>query len=558
MEPLSIPAILRPYRLSACLPLDTANALSRSGISVLGDLEGRALDQLAQLDNIGTGRVQQVAEALHQLLVMHDSDLAKLSQAHFDGRPLPSVPPAMLARLLGARSLATEVEALLYGLSQRNAVMVGDMWSFKRGTRATLEEVGRKHGITRERVRQILAKQERFLASSGLRLPIGSAVTDVLDRAGGALPTPELISRCRERGVEVDRLSLSVLPSLARLGLVDAVLWSDDYKLWLTAKGEKEWLGDGAASRLMKARRAEARKELGRIGAVETQRVSALSPFGLQHGIWLLLRRQERVIQVGNHTIPVPSRDSTLIGTVRKLLAVAPTLLMSDIFSALERAHRVSPPPLDVVRAILENHPPFVVNGDDVRSRDPLDRRLVLSDGELAAVAVFEREGGVLLWSEAVDGLVAAGLSKASAAIYLGGPLFVRRFVAIYTLRGRSVDANLLRRKKKAWLDSRAENVVDARRESVDRLVARIKLTRFTLQGVLPTPLELRSGRREWRARFPDGRQSVVKVTRNFIWPLSRWLQRCEAVAGDLVVATFFLAEGLIEFDHVQANRGGQ
>ena len=74
--------------------------------------------------------------------------------------------------------------------------------------------------------------------------------------------------------------------------------------------------------------------------------------------------------------------------------------------------------------------------------------------------------------------------------------------------------------------------------------------------GVPGSP-DLKSARREWRARFPDGRQSVVKVTQNFIWPLSPWLQQCKAVAGDLVVATFFLAEGLIEFDHVPANRRG-
>ncbi len=263
-------------------------------------------------------------------------------------------------------------------------------------------------------------------------------------------------------------------------------------------------------------------------------------------------------MEVNNYSVPIPSRDSTLAGTVRKMLAVTPTLSLADIFSGLERAHRVRPlPPIEVVRSILAHDPSLVADGDAVRSAVPLDRRSVLSDGELGAVEVFEREGGVLLWTEAMDGLVATGLSKASAAIYLAGPLFVRRFVAIYTLRGRQVDAALLRRKKRIWRESRAEDAVEARWEGADRLVVRIRLTRFTLQGVLPAPRELKSVRREWRARFPDGRQSVVKVTRNFIWPLSRWLQQCEAVEGDVVVVTFFLAEGLIEFDHVQASRGG-
>lgn len=558
VEPLSVPPILRAYRLSACLPYDTAHALGRQGISVLGDLEGKTLEELAQLQNVASHRAQQVAKALKELLVIAGSDLAKLSRAPFDGRPLvPSLPPAMLASLLGARSLATEVEALLCGLNERDAAIVSDMWSFKRGSRPTLEEVARRHGITRERTRQVLSKREKFLAVSGLRVPIGSAVIDVLDRAGGALPSPELISRCRERGVEVDRLSLSVLPSLARIGVVDRVFWSEEYKLWLSAQGIEAWLGGGTAQ-IAKARRAEAWKELRRIGAVETQRLAALSPHGLQHGVWLLLRRQERVMEVGNYTIPVPSMDSTLTGTVWKMLAVTPTLSVTDVFSGLERAHRVRPPPpVEVVRSILHHHPSFVLNGDVVRSRGPLDRRSVLSDGELTAVELFEREGGVLLWSEAMDRLVAAGLSKATAALLLVGPLLVRRFVAIYTLRGRQVDAGLLRKKKRMWLESREENVIHARWETADRLVARIRLTRFTLQGVLPAPQELRPVRREWKARFPDGRQSTVKVTRNFIWSLHRWLQQCEAAEGDLVVATFFVAEGLIEFDHVQANRGG-
>src|SRR2546426_9239671 len=49
-----------------------------------------------------------------------------------------------------------------------------------------------------------------------------------------------------------------------------------------------------------------------------------------------LLRRQERVIQVGNYTIPVPSRDSTLTATVKKLLAVTPTIRSEEHTSELQ------------------------------------------------------------------------------------------------------------------------------------------------------------------------------------------------------------------------------
>jgi len=550
---LTIPTVLREYPI-ICLsvPRHFAEAMRRAGFRVLGDLEGWSLEKVADASGQGDGRRLELTAAVREVLGLSARQLAKISRQRQNGQTsVPALPAQMIARLLAARSLDAEVSALLQGLGDRNAAMIAELWSYKRGHRPTLEQVALKHGITRERVRQILAKREKLLSRSGLKLPIGTQVLQVLNDAGGALTTPALLAQATERGIEADRVSVAALPSLAKLGLVEEVFWSRDYQLWLTAKGVEAWLGSGELGELTKKLRKQVRKQLAATGAVPVKRLEAVSPFGLQHATWLVLRRQVRILLIGDLAIPVPCRESTLTRTVAKLLCINPDLSLQEIYAGLRRAHRLRPPPLPVVEAVLANYECFKVIKERVSSTVPLNPRVVLSPAELTAVGAFEEAGGLMLWTEAVDRLTGAGYSLATASLLLSGPLFTRQAVAIYSLRGRPVDQSLLREKKRIWRQVRGTDVVEAAWESVDKLVARYRLTRFMMQGILPQPAQLKSVRVNWEARFPDGRRSEVKVKRGLMWPIGRWLGRAGAVVGDIVVATFFLAEGRVEFDHV-------
>src|SRR5207245_2349538 len=105
----------------------------------------------------------------------------------------------------------------------------------------TLEQIGARLRITRERVRQVVTAHELRLRDSGLKLPIASVIVGVLESHGGALSTVQLLEAATEAGIHADSDSLRAIPSLSELNLVEHVQHADDFDLWLSAKGATSW-----------------------------------------------------------------------------------------------------------------------------------------------------------------------------------------------------------------------------------------------------------------------------------------------------------------------------
>jgi hypothetical protein len=513
----------------------------------VGDLDGLSEVDLALIPQAGQRRAELLLTLVSEL---HSVPLQQLSK----GGVVARLPTRMLAAIARAESHEEELVGLLYGLSDRNRLMITDLWTLNRDRPPTLEAIGTKYNLTRERVRQLLNKRVKLLVDAGVSLPKGTQVVEVLEASGGASTTPRLLAECERKGLATTRKGLMSLPELSRIGLVPPIRWDAGLKLWLTERGATLWSRQGALGSLAKEKARELRTELKRSGTVPVEMVTEVSPFGPQHAIWLALERSVRTSSLAGYIILYPAIESTLSKSAAKILVVAGPLPLGDLCAGLRRAPRLRVPPEEVVRAVLDSHPSFIIDQGRIALREWPTRESLLSPSELVALTSFEQGGGTLLWTEAEGALSRAGYSIAMVNVLLQGPLFVRRSAGLYSIRGVEVDPALLRRKRLALRRARARDVIDSHWESPDNLVARYKVTRFALQGVLACPKELETVRKIWRTKYPDGRPGEVKIGKGFIWSLSKWFERVKVREGDVIIASFFLGEGLVGLDHVPAN----
>jgi len=259
------------------------------------------------------------------------------------------------------------------------------------------------------------------------------------------------------------------------------------------------------------------------------------------------------VKRVGDYVVPLPVYSSPLSRAVDKILSVSPVMPISSVHRGLQRVPRIKVPPIDVLAFVLRNIGSYVLVDEQVSKAGQLKRESTLSGSEQAAVRIFETQGEVRLHYEFIDAMGQVGYSVPMANIILMSAPFVRRISGgIYALRGRAIDSNRVHAKLKARQSERGRNVVDSRWIG-DRLVARYRMTRFSLQGVLAQPRGLSSVVHIWRARFPDGREAKLKMRNGFLWSLTPWLRTVNAREGDMLVGTFYPAEAIVEWDYIEA-----
>jgi hypothetical protein len=337
------------------------------------------------------------------------------------------------------------------------------------------------------------------------------------------------------------------------------ILFSKPHKLWLSESGITDWLNSGRLDELNRTIAAHVRKSLQKSGAISRRDLRRLSPFGRSHTRLIALGAGRRFAPVGRYAIPVPSIDTSLTRAVAKMLAISSCLSIDEIHTGLRQTTRLEAPPIEVLLAELTNHPDFLVEGDSVRSAVLLDRESLLSASEKVAVAAIENAGGLLLWTELDDAVKQAGYSHALAAVILRQPFMVRRAIAIYGLRGRPTDQNLLQKKTRQRRAARRKEVIRARRLDADRIEVQFTLGTFALEGVLAIPGVVRRLHiARWRAVFPGGRERYLTARNGFIWNVAPWLQECDVRTGDVLIATFYVAEARIEFDEPISSSASQ
>jgi hypothetical protein len=550
----SPPLPLLPPQISnnvvSVLQLSTAvkQTLVRFAVETLGDL-AEASKHRALWSHLTPRQANVLRERWALLSSIPGPYLQRLTTpGNQSGPAIPHVNLETLQQLSNANTLDGEVRALVTGLSERDAEFVLQRWCYFGPQRPGLAELGEQHGVSRERVRQIVTRADEKLRNSGLRLPIGSEYLALLNSLGGAASTEQFRNALKAAGLTAEEQPIDALPSLSELGLIPPVQHSRKLQLWITDRYDPAGL-----KQMLTAARRQVRKELGRHSSIRTERLDALSQFGRAHMLRLAGVEASDRVELSDFVVPLPIRHSSLLTAINKVLAVTRRLRVSSLYRGLSRAPRLSIPPFDVVLFILAHHEAYGVDEEHVWAIEPFPRESHLAGAELLGVEIMEENGGVMSQPAFVDAMVERGYSAPMANVVLRSPFVRRVSTAVYALRGRRPNPDLMRTVLRRRRESRSKGVATSRWVG-DTLVTRYRLTSFSSrQGVLAKPSALQVVVPSWRARYPDGTENAITIRNGFVWPVRDWIRRNGLRRGDLLIATFYPAEHLVEWDFVRA-----
>ena len=127
--------------------------------------------------------------------------------------------------LSSAHSGEALLAALLSHFPDRSGVIVRDRYGVNGGHEKTLEEIGKLHGITRERVRQIvdvIMKRIKEIMAREHEHMLVARVIAVVVAHGGIITTEELLEELGDGKIDEKKALLSLLPTFPGLKIIKA------------------------------------------------------------------------------------------------------------------------------------------------------------------------------------------------------------------------------------------------------------------------------------------------------------------------------------------------
>ncbi|MGH7472014.1 MAG: hypothetical protein ACRENP_29020, partial [Longimicrobiales bacterium] len=281
----------------------TTVVLNQRGIRQVGQATERSVNDLVSL-GLSFSSAARLHEMIRKLLALPPGRLRQIGfMDNADRYQLPRLPAEAIISLCYAASVDDEIEALVWDQNPRNSEAVLARWGYRHDGPMTLEAVGAAFGVTRERARQVVQRQEEDLIRSRVTLPFASGLIHDLEEAGGALPDDNFRTLLRYGLIEVSPQALTLLPELARLGCVPTVSYRADVDLWFTTTGATEWMESGKVDGIKEAARQAARPTLRSLGAVSVLGIQDCSPFGLEHVLHLIRPANSELVRVGHWAV---------------------------------------------------------------------------------------------------------------------------------------------------------------------------------------------------------------------------------------------------------------
>ena len=222
---LAIPREFWPLAVAALeIGRHTVSALGSKGIVRLGQLDGLAAEDLPWLGGITPGGAAGVERAVRRICRLSPEPAVFARWTDQSGTlRLPDLPLTVLHKVARAERFDEELRALVGCLRPRNAALVLARWGVGREVPVTFAWAAHERGVSPQRGRQIVAASEARLERSGIILPLGSRIVNLLGAAGGPLTTSRLLALLDKAGVRTSAAALGALPRLARMGLVPPV-----------------------------------------------------------------------------------------------------------------------------------------------------------------------------------------------------------------------------------------------------------------------------------------------------------------------------------------------
>ena len=334
------------------------------------------------------------------------------------------------------------VRTILKSTSERNVNVVVRFFGFDGTGKKTLEEVGQRFGVTRERVRQITSKFTKRVHGRRLYLPIFRLTCNHLV---GSLPnTPRALGQSLH-GQRITRCDFDMSGIVAMLRLLDEEDLFD-----IVAIGEE----------VLAVRRNEAdyfKRVLRIAGAI----VSAFGCGHIEHivsdletgheqavdalGVTDVLDRNPdlRWLNQGREWFTiVETKRNRLSNIVRKVLSVTPTISLAELRGAIKRVHRLDgfAPPSDILRAFCSSLSFCDVVDEHVISNQPISPAETLGEIERCFVDVLREHGPAMSSNAFRDECLKRGMNANSFYQYITySPIICRLIREVYALVGADV-----------------------------------------------------------------------------------------------------------------------
>jgi Sigma-70, region 4/Bacterial RNA polymerase, alpha chain C terminal domain len=546
--------------LALSLPLAWLNLSTRAqetaisvGLVYLGDLVAQDPSELLARPNVGRKTILELRSWLDRLGLTFGVSVDGWSASRAtEFVRSQSEELANLAREVNgyAPNLATTLQSSLrqalleVGASPRNIGMVVEYCGWNGGFPRTLESVGAELGITRERVRQIVAKFTKKLRTRGPP----EAVKHAIELASDGLPVTSqgFKSLLEKAGLSDGSFSAEALRIVADVY---------DYPLTFEIGTEGQLLPKGGAEALHRMI-VSARRTIGSKGCA---RISDL----LEHEPILGRGAREILVDaVGNdgdfqwldeekewfwRGRTLPGGRNRLVNTIARVLAVAERVTIPELRAAIRRNLRMGgfAPPTTILIRVCENLPFAIMQGAILtRIEDALDWPALLGEVESTFVRVLRKHGPVLQRLDLLQKCRDEGMNLNTFAVFgTYSVVLTHPAVGFYSLVGMEIPPGTIEAKRQG--QPRIQTFVDSGWTKSGAPFLSWKLNARSLHsGIVSIPSafqKILAG--YWRAGGIEGQGTYqIEVRGATCWNLKKLFGRMGSEPDDFLILWFDLS----------------
>ncbi len=423
-------------------------------------------------------------------------------------------------------------------------------WGWDGKGKKTLEEVGQIHGVTRERIRQIIERHQVKLQRTVL--PILPR-TKKVDEAFAYISKHTLHTKDQvEKGLVSAGITRDIFDVTAFLGLAEFL---DKKVTWDVAKvNGKEFVVTPKERKAAKTILSYAKRLVSHYGFTTLEELSSriaeekLGQYS-EDKIRELLTLLDAPYWLDEEqtTLFIRTSRNRLFTGITKMLAACGPLNVTKIKEGLRRHTRIlRVPSADVLLAFCKLHDIFHVEGHVIHLDQNVRSENVLSKTEQDFIRVFNTHGKIQAYEEIREHCLKDGINEHTFEVYLSGSSIVDRVApGIYALRGTEADPfriGSLTRQYRAPTPSSDQNEVGW--TTTGKLWAICSATPPILRtGITPLP--------KAASQHLDGEYSLValngeefgvlKTGKSSVWSLKKALRAKGAEYNDQFILVFDL-----------------
>lgn len=534
-----------------------AKVFSRLKLALVGDLVQRTEKELLDLKNFGQRTLKETKNILGGMGLSLGMRLPcwpppDINSLHKVFRPIlkkmedREFRKASEGEHKAVTSTDDEIRTLLnLCRSERNRRIVSAFFGWDGTAGATLQAVGNKYGLTRERVRQIC---DRFAGKCGARHPNLKYLRKALRLVSQSVPVfaEHAEKTLKDAGLITSDLRIEGLLALRDMVGIRATFGSFRF-------GGRRMLAPSSYERICRAVALAAKKNaqhwgattIADVEAIVRQNITDALPSGFVE-MTLGSVRGFRWLDRETGWFCIDStgkKGNRLLTPIKKMLAVSNGLHVSELRQGLQRDYRQSgfSPPSRVLSVLLQEVGGFEIREGRAFGQPQPDWHDVLSDVEKVIYSVLGEQGPILTYAQFEAECISRGMNAATFGAYAThSPIITRFGKGIYGLVGTTPPPGLV--EDIASESGRTEVLQDYGWKDGCSIYAIYRLSSATLRsGVLSVPSSMSrfiSG--QFTLRDQDGvLLGTLTVKGSTVWTVKPFFSRRGGELSDILNLVF-------------------